>query len=144
MGRMHSSGKGKSLAMKPFSTVAPTFLNHKVGEIEQFVLSSAKRGIAPSYIGKSLRDSYGVGNCADIFGMTLVEFLKKNNAAPTFPEDLTALMDKASEIRLHLAVHKKDNDAKYRLNLINSRLHRLLRYHKEKGNVPKTFKPKKN
>lgn len=144
MGRMHSFGKGKSCSMKPFTTVAPTFLTHTVGEIEQYVLASAKRGIAPSVIGKALRDCYGVGNAEDIFGVSLLKFLKNNNAAPSMPEDLTALMTRASEIRLHLQIHKKDNDAKYRLNLINSRLHRLLRYHKEKGNVPKSFKPKKN
>ena len=143
MARMHSFGKGQSGSMKPFTTVAPTFLETSFGEIEQFIISSAKRGIQPSHIGAALRDNFGVGCVTDILGMPMLQFLKKKGAAPAIPEDLNALIEKANEIRLHLALHKKDKDAKYRLNLTTSRLHRLLRYHKEKGNVEKNFKPKK-
>lgn len=144
MGRMHSFGKGQSGSMKPFTTVVPTHLTKPIGEIEAFIVASAKRGIPPSHIGKTLRDSYGIGNVADVLGCTLLTFLKRNNAEPTIPEDLAMLMEKASQIRTHLSIHKKDTDAKYRLILVNSRLHRVLRYHKEKGNVPKGYKPPKN
>jgi len=47
-------------------------------------------------------------------------------------------------IRLHLNQFKKDNDAKYRLILINSRLHRLVRYYKEKNILPGNWKPAVN
>ncbi|KAL6120967.1 hypothetical protein NUSPORA_02199 [Nucleospora cyclopteri] len=144
MGRMHSAGKGHSIAMKPFKTVPPTFLNKPIGDIEKMIIAQAKKGVPISTIGTNMRDIHGIGNIQDILGCTLLAFLKKNNAAPAIPEDLNCLIEKAAEIRMHLVVHRKDNDAKYRLNLVNSRLHRLLRYHVQKGNLPKNFKPKKN
>ncbi|ORD93091.1 RS13 [Enterospora canceri] len=144
MGRMHSFGKGQAASMRPFTVTVPTHLGKTVGEIEQIVLAAAKRGIQPSHIGKTLRDSHEIGSAEMVLGCSLLQFLKKHGAEATFPEDLAALMEKAAQIRLHLSVHKKDTDARYRLNLVNSRLHRLLRYHKAKGNVPKTFKPPKN
>merc|ERR1711973_114842 len=108
MGRMHSFGKGQSCSMKPFKTVISTNMMKDIGQIESFILQAAKRGIQPSHIGKQLRDSYGVGNVADVLGTTMLRFLKKHHVEQTIPEDLQALMDKASQIRTHLAVHKKD------------------------------------
>ena len=144
MGRMHSFGKGQSASMKPLTSRPPTYLTKTIGEIEQFILTSSKRVVPPSHIGKALRDTYGIGSATEVLGCSLLTFLKQHGAEPTIPEDLNALITKASQIRAHLAIHKNDNDAKYRLNLVNSRLHRLLRYHKEKGNVSQSFKPNKN
>jgi len=50
--------------------------------------------------------------------------------APEYPEDLYNLMKKAVAIRKHLERNRKDTDSKYRLILVESKIHRLTRYYR--------------
>lgn len=59
---------------------------------------------------------------------------------PSVPEDLWHLIKKAVAVRKHLEVNRKDKDSKFRLILIESRIHRLTRYYKTKQQLPPTFK----
>ncbi|THU79652.1 hypothetical protein K435DRAFT_875235 [Dendrothele bispora CBS 962.96] len=54
--------------------------------------------------------------------------------------DLWHLIKKAVAVRKHLEVNRKDKDSKFRLILIESRIHRLARYYKSKQQIPPTFK----
>lgn len=141
MARMHSSGKGQSMSMKPLTSTVPTFLVKPIPDIKKDVIQHANKGMVPSHIGNMLRDHYGVGNAKDILSCSILKFCKDNNCAPIIPEDLANLIERSNTIRAHLSMHKKDNDAKYRLNLINSRLHRLVRYYKTKNVLPGDYKP---
>merc|ERR1711865_1233320 len=49
---------------------------------------------------------------------------------PIPPEDLYCLIKKAVSVRKHLEKNRKDKDSKFRLILIESRIHRLARYYK--------------
>lgn len=60
--------------------------------------------------------------------------------APEIPEDLYHLIKKAVAIRKHLERFRKDVDGKYRLILVESRIHRLARYYKKSGQIPPTWK----
>ena len=60
--------------------------------------------------------------------------------APQIPEDLWHLVKKAVAVRKHLETNRKDKDSKFRLILIESRIHRLARYYKSKQQIPPTFK----
>ncbi len=60
--------------------------------------------------------------------------------APEIPEDLYCLIKKAVNVRKHMERNRKDRDAKYRLILIESRIHRLARYYKTRANLPPTWK----
>lgn len=60
--------------------------------------------------------------------------------APSIPEDLWHLVKKAVAVRKHLETNRKDKDSKFRLILIESRIHRLARYYKTKQQIPPTFK----
>lgn len=60
--------------------------------------------------------------------------------APTLPEDLYCLIKKAVNVRKHLERNRKDKDAKFRLILIESRVHRLARYYKTVRLLPPTWK----
>jgi small subunit ribosomal protein S13e len=60
--------------------------------------------------------------------------------AAGLPEDLYCLIKKAVTVRNHLERNRKDNDSKFRLILIESRIHRLARYYKRQKVVPATFK----
>ena len=60
--------------------------------------------------------------------------------APEIPEDLYHLIKKAVNIRKHLERFRKDVDSKYRLILVESRIHRLARYYKTKRQLTPTWK----
>lgn len=50
--------------------------------------------------------------------------------APELPEDLYCLIKKAVSMRKHLELNRKDRDGKFRLILVESRIHRLARYYR--------------
>ncbi len=60
--------------------------------------------------------------------------------APEIPEDLYHLIKKAVSVRKHLERNRKDKASKYRLILIESRIHRLSRYYKKTGQLPAVWK----
>ena len=60
--------------------------------------------------------------------------------APEIPEDLYFLIKKAINIRKHLERNKKDKDSKFRLILIESKIHRLSRYYKKTNKLPVAWK----
>merc|ERR1711977_652821 len=63
-----------------------------------------------------------------------------HDPAPEIPEDLFHLMKKAVAIHKHLAVNRKDMDSKFRMVLIEARIHRLVRYYIRAGQLPPSFK----
>ena len=60
--------------------------------------------------------------------------------APEYAEDLYNLMKKAVAIRKHLERNRKDKDSKYRLILVESKIHRLTRYYRKSDQVAHTWK----
>ena len=81
-------------------------------------------------IGVILRDSNGIAQVKSVTGSKILRLLKKNGLAPDIPEDLYMLIKKAVSVRKHLERNKKDKDSKFRLILIESRIHRLARYYR--------------
>lgn len=49
-------------------------------------------------------------------------------------------MRKAVSIRKHIEKNKRDKDSKYRLILVESKIHRLARYYRIKKQVPSNWK----
>jgi len=49
-------------------------------------------------------------------------------------------MRKAVSIRKHIEKSSRDKDSKYRLILVESKIHRLVRYYKLKKQVPSNWK----
>jgi small subunit ribosomal protein S13e len=66
--------------------------------------------------------------------------LCKVGAAPEIPEDIYCLIKKAVNIRRHLEKCRKDKDAKHRIILIESRIHRLARYYRRTQRLPNKWK----
>ena len=91
-------------------------------------------------LGVILRDSHGVAQVRFVTGNKVLRILKKKGLAPELPEDLYFLIKKAVAIRKHLERNRKDRDAKFRLILVESRIHRLARYYKTKRVLPPTWK----
>ncbi|KAI9431944.1 ribosomal protein S15-domain-containing protein [Lactarius indigo] len=98
----------------------------------------------------ALRDSHGIPQVRFVTGNKILRILKSvltgahaggcAGLAPSIPEDLWHLIKNAVAVRKHLETNRKDKDSKFRLILIESRIHRLARYYKTKQQIPPTFK----
>jgi small subunit ribosomal protein S13e len=96
--------------------------------------------MTPSQIGVILRDSHGIAQVKSVSGQKIVRILKANGLAPDIPEDLYMLIKKAVQVRKHLEINRKDKDSKFRLILIESRIHRLARYYRTTRKLPSNWK----
>ena len=130
MGRMHCPGKGMSKSALPYKRTPPSWLKVTSSQVEEHVCKLAKKGLTPSQIGVILRDSSGIAQVKSVTGNKILRILKKNGLAPEIPEDLYMLIKKAVAVRKHLDRNRKDKDSKFRLILIESRIHRLSRYYR--------------
>lgn len=127
-------------------------------DVKEQIKKLGKKGLTPSQIGKAthtspktpskwiipflgviLRDSHGVAQVRfvsgqrTITGNKILRIMKAMGLAPDLPEDLYYLIKKAVAIRKHLERNRKDKDSKFRLILVESRIHRLARYYKKKA-----------
>ena len=132
--------KGISGSSIPYSRRAPSWLKASVEETTDLICRLAKKGLTPSQIGIILRDSHGIGQIRTVTGNKIVRVLRAHGLAPEIPEDLYHLIKKAVSVRKHMERNRKDKDSKYRLILIESRIHRLARYYKRTGQLPAVWK----
>ena len=109
-------------------------------QVTDHICKLAKKGLRPSQIGVVLRDSHGVAQVSAVTGSKVLRILKGQGLAPEIPEDLYFLIKKAVSMRKHLDSFRKDRDGKFRLILVESRIHRLARYYKRAKKLPPTWK----
>ncbi|KEZ44287.1 hypothetical protein SAPIO_CDS3242 [Scedosporium apiospermum] len=140
MGRLHSKGKGISASAIPYSRNPPAWLKASPDQVAEQICKLARKGASPSQIGVVLRDAHGVAQVKTITGNKILRILKSHGLAPELPEDLYNLIKKAVAVRKHLERNRKDMDAKFRLILIESRIHRLSRYYRRVGNLPPNWR----
>ncbi|KAK4458588.1 ribosomal S13/S15 N-terminal domain-containing protein [Cladorrhinum samala] len=140
MGRLHSKGKGISASAIPYSRNPPAWLKTTPEQVVDQICKLAKKGATPSQIGVVLRDSHGIAQVKVVTGNKILRILKGAGLAPSIPEDLWHLIQKAVAVRKHLERNRKDRDGKFRLILVESRIHRLARYYKTVGVLPPTWK----
>ncbi|KAH1027745.1 40S ribosomal protein S13 [Dendroctonus ponderosae] len=140
MGRMHAPGKGIAQSALPYRRSVPTWLKITSEEVKDHIMKLGKKGLTPSQIGVILRDSYGVAQVRFVSGNKILRLMKAMGLAPDLPEDLYYLIKKAVAIRKHLERSRKDKDGKFRLILVESRIHRLARYYKKKNVLAANWK----
>lgn len=133
-------GKGISGSSLPYSRSVPSWFTSTADEVTDKILKLARKGLTPSEIGVVLRDGQGVNQIKIVTGTKVVRILKSHGLAPELPEDLYFLIKKAVSVRKHLEKNRKDKDSKFRLILIESRIHRLTRYYRKNGVLPPTWK----
>jgi small subunit ribosomal protein S13e len=109
-------------------------------QVTDQICKLAKKGYTPSQIGVALRDQHGVAQVGAVTNSKVLRILKGAGLAPEIPEDLYYLIKKAVSMRKHLDGFRKDRDGKFRLILVESRIHRLARYYKRAKKLPPTWK----
>eukprot|EP00450_Noctiluca_scintillans_P006773 CAMPEP_0194507100 /NCGR_PEP_ID=MMETSP0253-20130528/36090_1 /TAXON_ID=2966 /ORGANISM="Noctiluca scintillans" /LENGTH=148 /DNA_ID=CAMNT_0039349933 /DNA_START=1 /DNA_END=447 /DNA_ORIENTATION=- len=137
---MYGPGKGMSSTTLPYKRRAPSWIKLKPEDLSEQICKLAKKGMTPSSIGVTLRDSFGVPQVKMITGNKILRILKSQGLAPSIPEDLYFLVKKAVSMRKHLDKNRKDRDSKFRLILVESRIHRLARYYRRVKSLPANWK----
>nr|ADD93060.1 hypothetical protein [uncultured archaeon MedDCM-OCT-S05-C10] len=66
-------------------------------------------------------------------GERIGQILARNDISPSIPEDLMDLMRKALRMLDHLTENRKDLHNRRQLQLVESKIRRLARYHKGSG-----------
>jgi len=140
MGRMHTPGKGISRSSLPYRRSPPAWCKIEPEVVKEEIVKYAKKGLTPSQIGVVLRDSMGIPQVFSITGNKILRILKAAGLGAELPEDLYHLIKKAVNIRKHLEKNRKDKDSKFRLILVESRIHRLSRYYKTTKALPPNWK----
>ena len=140
MSRMHSSSKGASGSKKPFKKTTPTWIRYKPKEVEMLIAKMAKDGKTTSVIGQTMRDTYGIPDIKTVTGKRITAILKEKKMLTDVPEDLRALIRRASLIRKHLGENKLDNTASRGLHLCESKIKRLVKYYKTSGRMTVDWK----
>eukprot|EP00657_Telonema_sp_P-1_P010246 TRINITY_DN45_c0_g1_i11.p1 TRINITY_DN45_c0_g1~~TRINITY_DN45_c0_g1_i11.p1 ORF type:complete len:142 (+),score=61.36 TRINITY_DN45_c0_g1_i11:176-601(+) len=120
----------------PYKRTAPSWVKQSASDCVKEICAMAKKGFTPSQIGVVLRDSHGIPQVRMVAGNKIVRILRTQGLAPSIPEDLYCLIKKAVSVRKHLEKNRKDKDSKFRLILIESRIHRLARYYKLAKRIP--------
>lgn len=141
MARMHARRRGKSGSKRPLSKAPPSWIKLTPEEVEALIVKYAKEGYSPSMIGIILRDQHGVPLVKQVTGKTIKQILKENNLMPQIPEDLENLLRKARRMRVHLSKHKGDKYNRHRLQLVEAKIHRLVKYYKRIGELPPSWEP---
>ncbi|RJS88074.1 30S ribosomal protein S15 [Candidatus Bathyarchaeota archaeon] len=137
---MPKKEKGKSHSTRPITHRSPSWCRYTSEEVEALVVKLAREGNFPSKIGVILRDQYGIPLVKPIVGKSITEILKDNNLAPAIPEDLGMLLRKASRLHAHLERNRSDKHNKRALQIVESKIHKLSKYYKRKGLLPKDWK----
>jgi len=138
MARMHARRRGKASSHRPDVTAQPRWVPLSREEIEEKVLSLAKEGYSSSMIGMIMRDQYGVPSIRLATGKKLTRLLSEKGVKRALPDDLMSLIKRA--VRISRSMGKKDLHARYRLRLVESKIHRLILYYKSRGILPEDWK----
>ncbi len=131
--------RGSSGSVRPATKTIPPWVTYSPEDVEKLVVELARRGFTPSMIGVILRDQYGIPLVKVITGKSVKEILEEHGLKPQIPEDLMALIRRALRIRRHLEEHPKDMSARKGLILVESKIHRLVKYYKRVGELPPDF-----
>ena len=133
--RLYTSKRGRSGSTRPISKKTPSWVKYTPEEVEALVLKLSREGNPPSTIGILMRDRFGVPLVKSITGKNVQEILRSNQQAGAVPEDLGALLRKAEDLKRHLEKNRKDSVNKRSFAMIESKIHRLVKYYRARGQL---------
>jgi small subunit ribosomal protein S15 len=139
---MPKQEKGRSHSTRPVSRRPPSWCKYQPEEVEAFIIKLAKEGHSLSKIGTILRDQYAIPLVKPITGKSISDILEAAGMAPAMPEDLANLIKKAQGLAVHMDKNKKDLHNKRSMQMIEARIHKLSRYYRREGVLPKNWKYK--
>lgn len=140
MARMHARRRGSSGSKKPFIKEKPEWVTMESGEIEDKVAELANEGKDAALIGIVLRDQYAISSVKLLTGKSVGQILKERKLSPRLPEDLQNLMRRAITLNEHLKNNSRDRHNRRSLQLVESKIRRLVKYYGSEGTLPDGWK----
>jgi small subunit ribosomal protein S15 len=120
--------------------IKPDWIEYSNEEIEEIILKLRKEGKSTSVIGVILRDQHGIPDVKMVTGMKMTHILEKHGQKEDYPEDLMNLIRKAVNVRDHLTENPKDLHTRRGLQLVESRIRRLVKYYTKEGVLPEGWR----
>ena len=121
---------------KPVRDSHPKWVPLLPREAEAKVVELGRSGKQPAVIGLILRDSYGVPSVQEVTGKKVVQILRDAGITGKLPQDLQNLVRRAIHLQEHLAGNSNDLHNLRGLELMESRIRGLAKYHKGRGELP--------
>lgn len=140
MARMHAKRHGKAGSKRPIWTKTPEWIMYSPEEVETLVVEKGRTGLTTAQVGLILRDSYGIPSVRRITGKSITRIFNDHQLAGDMPEDLLALIRKAMNVRRHLEDTRKDIHNRRALQLLESKIRRLVKYCRRSGKLPADFR----
>lgn len=137
---MHARRRGVSGSKKPDVKGRPEWVTQSAGEVEELVVKLAKDGKDPARIGLILRDQYAIPSVRSITDKSIAQIMNQNGLIPKLPYDLQNLMRRAVELNEHLKKNSRDLHNRRGLQLIESKIRRLVKYYSSEGLLPDGWK----
>ncbi|MEM4667732.1 MAG: 30S ribosomal protein S15, partial [Nitrososphaerota archaeon] len=85
---------------------------------------------------------HGIPLVKQVTGKSIKQILEENGLKPQIPEDLMNLLERARRMRVHLEKNRSDRYNRHRLQLVEAKIHRLVKYYKRIGELPQDWEPK--
>jgi len=136
MARMHARRRGSSGSKRPLIDKAPAWVQQSPSEVKDMVAKLAGEGVSMAKIGLILRDQYAVPNVGLVTGMSMKEICAEKGIKAKLPEDLSDLMKKAVRLSGHIKKNPKDRHNTRGMQLVESKIRRLVKYYKHEGILP--------
>ena len=138
MARIYARRKGIAGSKRPL--VPAQWVSYSGDEVERLVVKLIKDGMQSAKVGLVLRDQYGIPSVRAVTGKTVTKIMEDNQVMPKIPEDLFNLLRKAVKLRIHLEKNKRDAHSKRGLELLESKIRRLIKYYIKTKKLPAGWK----
>jgi small subunit ribosomal protein S15 len=140
MARIHAHTRGKSHTTRPASPTPPSWIDMTSDDVSSLVISLSKEGLSPSEIGLNLRDYHSIPLVKPVTGKSITQLLSEGDLKKELPEDLERLVEKAIGLQRHIRNHNTDHRNVRSLELIEAKIHRISKYYKRTGKLPRDWK----
>jgi small subunit ribosomal protein S15 len=140
MARIHAHRRGKSHSTRPASPTPPSWIDMTSDDVSSLVISLSKEGLSPSEIGLNLRDYHSIPLVKHVTGKSITQLLSEGDLKKELPEDLERLVEKAIGLQRHIRNHNTDHRNVRSLELIEAKIHRISKYYKRTGRLPRDWK----
>ncbi len=144
MARMHSGGKGSSGSTRPLLSEVPEWSEQDKKKVEELICDLHDNGNSSAMIGTILRDQHAVPNVRLLLNKRVAAVLVDNERIPKIPDELMNLMRKALRLVDHLEQNRKDLHNRRQLELTESKIRRIARYHIGIGRMPTDWRYKRD
>jgi len=140
MARMHARRRGSSGSKKPLTKEKPAWVTMEPDEVVELVVKLGNEGKTSAMVGLILRDQHAIPSVKIITGKTIGQIFREKKISTRLPEDLQNLMKRAVSLNEHVVKNPKDLHNKRGLNLIESKIRRLVKYYGREGMIPEGWK----